>query len=114
MWAESHLAQNRISRRASRFQGSSSSCRQPRRTAHCGRNRRVKIVTIIGARPQFIKAAPVSRTLRVMHTEILVHTGQHYDAMMSDVFFNELGILTPDITLNVGSAPHGAQTGRML
>ena len=74
----------------------------------------MKIVTILGARPQFIKAAPVSRALRVMHTEILVHTGQHYDAMMSDVFFDELGIPAPDITLNVGSAPHGAQTGRML
>lgn len=74
----------------------------------------MKIVTILGARPQFIKAAPVSRALRVKHTEILVHTGQHYDAMMSDVFFDELGIPAPDITLNVGSAPHGAQTGRML
>ena len=74
----------------------------------------MKIVTILGARPQFIKAAPVSRALRVTHTEILVHTGQHYDAMMSDVFFDELGLPAPDITLNVGSAPHGAQTGRML
>jgi len=74
----------------------------------------VKIVTILGARPQFIKAAPVSRALRRTHAEVLVHTGQHYDAMMSDVFFSELGIPAPDITLNVGSAPHGAQTGRML
>ncbi len=68
----------------------------------------------VSRRPQFIKAAPVSRALRAMHTEILVHTGQHYDAMMWDVFFNELGIPTPDITLNVGLAPHGAQTGCML
>ncbi len=75
---------------------------------------RRKIVTVIGARPQFVKAAPVSRALRVAHTEVLVHTGQHYDALMSDVFFSELGIPAPDVTLNVGSAPHGAQTGRML
>lgn len=74
----------------------------------------MKVVTILGARPQFIKAAPVSRALRRAHTELLIHTGQHYDALMSDVFFHELGIPAPDITLHVGSAPHGAQTGRML
>lgn len=74
----------------------------------------MKVVTVLGARPQFIKAAPVSRALRTRHTEILVHTGQHYDALMSDVFFAELGIPAPDVTLHVGSAPHGAQTGRML
>lgn len=74
----------------------------------------MRVVTVLGARPQFIKAAPVSRALREQHTEILVHTGQHYDALMSDVFFDELGIPAPDVTLNVGSAPHGAQTGRML
>lgn len=74
----------------------------------------MKIVTVLGARPQFIKAAPVSRALRREHEEILVHTGQHYDPMMSDVFFSELAIPAPDVTLHVGSAPHGAQTGRML
>jgi len=74
----------------------------------------VKITTVLGARPQFIKAAPVSRVLRQRHVERLVHTGQHYDALMSDVFFDELAIPAPDVTLHVGSASHGAQTGRML
>jgi UDP-N-acetylglucosamine 2-epimerase len=76
-----------------------------------------KIVSVVGARPQFIKAAPVCRALRggaVRHTEILVHTGQHYDPGMSDVFFDELGIPAPDHHLGVGSGPHGAQTGAML
>lgn len=74
----------------------------------------MKIVTVVGARPQFIKAAPVSRALRVRHQEILVHTGQHYDEDMSAVFFRELGIPDPDHHLAVGSAGHGAQTGAML
>ena len=74
----------------------------------------MKIVTIVGARPQFIKAAAVSRPLRVQHQEILVHTGQHYDEEMSDVFFEELSIPTPDYHLNIGSGTHGAMTGRML
>ena len=74
----------------------------------------MKITTVLGARPQFIKAAPVSRVLRQRHVERLVHTGQHYDALMSDVFFDELAIPAPDVTLHVGSASHGAQTGRML
>jgi UDP-GlcNAc3NAcA epimerase len=76
----------------------------------------MKIVTIIGARPQFIKAAAVSRVLRASDgmDEILVHTGQHYDANMSDVFFDELEIPRPDYHLGIGSASHGAQTGRML
>jgi UDP-GlcNAc3NAcA epimerase len=76
----------------------------------------MKIVSVVGARPQFIKAAPVCRALRASgrHEEILVHTGQHYDAAMSDVFFDELGIPAPDHHLGVGSGPHGAQTGVML
>lgn len=74
----------------------------------------MKVVTVIGARPQFIKAAAVSRVLRKDYTEILVHTGQHYDQNMSDIFFEELEIPKPDYNLGIGSASHGAQTGRML
>jgi len=73
-------------------------------------------MTVVGARPQFIKAAPVSRALRKARgtTELLVHTGQHYDDNMSEVFFRELGIPPPDRHLGIGSGPHGDQTGRML
>jgi len=74
----------------------------------------MKILTVVGARPQFIKAAPFSRAVRERHTEVLVHTGQHYDASMSDVFFEELNLPKPDHHLGVGSGPHGAQTGQML
>jgi UDP-GlcNAc3NAcA epimerase len=73
------------------------------------------IVTVVGARPQFVKAAPVSRALAAAAVrETLVHTGQHYDAAMSDVFFQRLGISDPDHHLGVGSGPHGGQTARML
>lgn len=75
----------------------------------------MKIVTVVGARPQFIKAAPVSRALREAGLdEFLVHTGQHYDHVMSQVFFDELGLTKPDLNLGVGSGPHGWQTGQMI
>jgi UDP-GlcNAc3NAcA epimerase len=74
----------------------------------------VKIVTIVGARPQFIKIAAVSRKLRERHQEILVHTGQHYDYQMSGTFFDGLELPQPDVNLGVGSGSHGAQTGGML
>jgi len=76
----------------------------------------MKIVTVIGARPQFIKAATISRLL--LHDpeveEILIHTGQHYDPNMSDIFFEELNIPHPDFNLEVGSGSHAVQTGKML
>lgn len=74
----------------------------------------MRILTVVGARPQFIKAAPFSRAVRREHTEVLVHTGQHYDPLMSDVFFDELALPRPDHHLGVGSGAHGAQTGMML
>ncbi len=75
----------------------------------------MRIASIVGARPQFIKAWPVSRELRrAGHVEVLVHTGQHYDEQMSDVFFAEMGIARPDHFLEIGSGTHGDQTGRMI
>jgi UDP-GlcNAc3NAcA epimerase len=76
----------------------------------------MKITTIIGARPQFIKAAPVSRAIAEHDslTEVIVHTGQHFDADMSDVFFKELNIPKPDYNLRINSSSHGAMTGRMI
>ncbi len=75
----------------------------------------MKIASIVGARPQFIKASPVSRALKQAgHHEVIVHTGQHYDAQMSDVFFDEMGIARPDHFLEIGSGSHAEQTGRMM
>lgn len=76
----------------------------------------MKLVTIIGARPQFIKAATVSRVVSGCDdiNEVIVHTGQHYDNNMSQVFFDELQIPEPDYNLNIGSSFHGQQTGQML
>jgi len=74
----------------------------------------MKIVTVVGARPQFIKAAGISRELRQRHKEFLIHTGQHYDYRMAGIFFEGLDLPSPEINLGVGSGPHGAQTGAML
>lgn len=74
----------------------------------------MKVLTVVGARPQFIKAAAVSRVLRPRCNEILVHTGQHYDENLSRIFFQELDIPEPDYHLGIGSGSHGRQTGRML
>jgi UDP-GlcNAc3NAcA epimerase len=75
----------------------------------------MNIATVVGARPQFVKAAVVSRALHAhgLH-ETLIHTGQHYDAQMSDIFFTELGLPVPARHLGIGGLSHGAMTGRML
>lgn len=72
------------------------------------------IISIVGARPQFIKAAPVSRALASSFREVMVHTGQHYDYGMSDVFYEEMEIKKPGYNLGLGDGTHGEQTGRML
>ena len=74
----------------------------------------MRLVSIVGARPQFVKLAPVSRMLRQQHEELIIHTGQHYDYRMSALFFEELALPEPDYHLHVGSGPHGKQTALML
>ena len=84
--------------------------------------RGMKIVTIVGARPQFIKAAAISRALRERRqavgagapVERIVHTGQHYDRNMSEVFFEEMDIPKPDYNLEIAGGSHGQMTGRMF
>ncbi len=81
-------------------------------------NDMIKLLTIVGARPQFIKAAALSRVIRddFSHaiTEVIVHTGQHYDPSMSDIFFSEMQIPEPGYNLEIGSDTHGIQTGKMI
>lgn len=74
----------------------------------------MKILSIVGARPQFIKASVVSKAVRQKCREVLLHTGQHYDERMSQIFFEEMGIPTPDINLGVGSGTHAEQTSQMM
>lgn len=74
----------------------------------------MKLVSVVGARPEFVQTAPVSRALRRQHQEILVHTGQHYDYAMSQAFFDELGVPVPDYNLESGSGTHARQTASML
>lgn len=75
---------------------------------------KLRVLSIVGARPQFIKAAPMSAALRTHHDEYLVHTGQHYDDEMSDVFFRQLGIPQPDVNLGAGSGTHAEQTAAIM
>ena len=74
----------------------------------------MKIASVVGVRPQFVKASVVSRELRKKHEEMLIHTGQHYDYQMNKIFFDQLNIPEPDYHLDIGSGSHGYQTGEML
>lgn len=74
----------------------------------------MRILSVVGARPQFIKLAPIASAMRGRAEHLIAHTGQHYDELMSDVFFQDLGIPAPNFNLGVGSGKHGAQTGAML
>ncbi len=75
------------------------------------------VVCVVGARPNFVKIAPIIHSFNAHHdlmSSVLVHTGQHYDNAMSDIFFQQLDIRRPDVHLNVGPGSHGQQTGRVL
>ncbi len=74
----------------------------------------MKIISIVGARPQFIKLAPLSRKLREQFEEKIIHTGQHFDQEMSNLFFKELEIPEPNYNLGISGGNHGEQTGKML
>ncbi|WP_039921904.1 non-hydrolyzing UDP-N-acetylglucosamine 2-epimerase [Leifsonia aquatica] len=74
----------------------------------------MRVLSVVGARPQFIKLAPIASAMAGRADHIVVHTGQHYDELMSDVFFRDLGIPEPDVNLAIGSGSHGEQTGAML
>ena len=75
----------------------------------------MRVMSVVGARPQFVKLAPIDAAFREAGIDhVIVHTGQHYDPMLSDVFFSDLGISAPDVHLGVGSGSHGVQTGTML
>lgn len=75
---------------------------------------RMRILSVVGARPQFVKLSPIAMAMEGRAEHLIAHTGQHYDELMSDVFFRDLGIPAPDFNLGVGSGKHGAQTGAML
>src|ERR1700710_3024931 len=75
----------------------------------------MKVLSVVGARPQLVKLAPIASAFAgTEHQHVIVHTGQHYDADLSDVFFSGLGIPDPDVHLGVGSGSHGVQTGAVL